>query len=110
VSDFFAEVLTAEQIAGQAAKEWRAEGEAKGRAEGEAKGRAEGEAKGRAEGMIEALGMMLVYQASCRFGAEKLPDDLKARLEGYTMEQLTVLAGSLATSPTFEEWLANFPA
>jgi flagellar biosynthesis/type III secretory pathway protein FliH len=109
VADFFSKELTAEQIVGDTAKEWRAESEAKGRAEGEAKGRAEGEAKGRAEGMLEALRMMLSHQARHRFEAEKLPNDLEARLERYTIEQLTVLAGSLAISSTLEEWLANFP-
>jgi Uma2 family endonuclease len=97
VADFFSKDLTAEQMVGETAKEWRAES------------REEGRAEGRAEGMLEALRMMLLNQAHHRFESEKLPNNLEARLAHYKVEQLTDLVSSIATSPTLEEWLANFP-
>jgi flagellar biosynthesis/type III secretory pathway protein FliH len=113
VDDFFSSELTAEDIAGQAAKEWRAESRAEGlvegRAEGLVEGRAEGLVEGRAEGELEGLRKVLLLQAHLRFGAEKLPDDLENQLVRYNLEQLTALVGSIATSLTLEDWLSNFP-
>ncbi|MEI6045126.1 MAG: Uma2 family endonuclease [Chloroflexota bacterium] len=101
VGDFFSKELTAEDIVGQAAKEWRAESEAKGEAKGEARGRAEGE--------LGALRRVLLIQAALRFKAEKLPTDLEVRLMGYTVAQLITLVNTIATSLTLEEWLDTFP-
>jgi Uma2 family endonuclease len=89
VDDFFSKELTAEEIVGQAAKEWRAESEAKG--------------------IIETLRAMLLRQAHSRFEAEKLPNDLEARLAHFNVEQLTDLVDSISISLTLEEWLNNFP-
>ncbi|MEI6045242.1 MAG: hypothetical protein WCS37_12900, partial [Chloroflexota bacterium] len=89
--------LTAEDIVGQAAKEWRAESEASGKT------------RGRMEGQLETLRMMLLLQAGLRFGTEKLPTDLGARLERYAVAQLIALVGTIATSLTLEEWLNSFP-
>ena len=89
MADFFSKDLTAEDIVGQAAKEWRAES--------------------RAEGQLETLRMMLLLQSGLRFGIEKLPTDLGSRLERYTVAQLIALVGTIATSLTLEEWLNSFP-
>ncbi|NWJ94762.1 MAG: Uma2 family endonuclease [Chloroflexi bacterium] len=97
VTDFFSKDLTAEDIVGQAAKEWRAESEARGKT------------RGRIEGQLETLRMMLLLQAGLRFGTEKLPTDLGARLERYAVAQLIALVGTIATSLTLEEWLNSFP-
>jgi Uma2 family endonuclease len=102
VGDFFSWELTAEQVVGQAAQEWRAESRAEGRVEGREEGRVEGE--------LETLKKILIRQAHRRFGIEKLPNDLEARLALYNAEQLTDLADSIAISSTVEEWLTNFPA
>ena len=125
VADFFSKELTAEQIPGEAAKQWRAEsraeglaeglakGEAKGKAEGlaegEAKGKSQGIAEGLAKGELETLRKMLLRLASRRFGANILPNDLGFRLERYTVEELTDLVDSIALSPTLVEWLDTFP-
>jgi len=105
VADFFSKELTAEDIVGQAAKEWRAESEARG----EARGRTEGRIEGRIEGELATLRMMLLLLANRRFGSEELPTDFGSRLEHYTAAQLTDLVGSIATSPDLEEWLGSFP-
>jgi len=110
VADFFSKDLTLEYIVGEPAKQWRTESKAEGRAEGKVEGRAEGKAEGRAEGRLEGLRIVLLYQAHQRFEAEKLPTDLEARLERYTMEQLIILVGSITTSVTLEEWLSTFPS
>jgi Uma2 family endonuclease len=92
VSDFFAKDLSAEQVAGQAAVQWREEGEARGREEGE----------------LKALRALLERQARRRFG-EGQPPDLTARLQPYSLDQLNELADSLTDSPTLAEWLGSFP-
>ncbi len=96
VADFFTPRLSAEQIVGQQAEKWRNESEAKGRIEG------------RIEGGVEAAKRILLRLATHRFGVEKLLPDLETRLGGYTLEQLTDLADTIATSPTLEDWLATF--
>lgn len=101
VGDFFTNRLTAEQIVGQAASEWRAASEQKGRAEGEQKGRVEGE--------LEALHRVLLLQASARFGLE-LPADLTERLAKCEIEQLFELATTLATVSDLATWLTHLPA
>jgi Uma2 family endonuclease len=92
VSDFFSKDLSAEQVAGQAAVQWREEGKAEGRAEGE----------------LAALRASLVRQARRRYGEGQLPPDLAARLAPYNANQLTELEESLAASRTLEEWLDSF--
>ncbi len=104
VSDFFAKDLSAEDIAGQAAVEWRSESHAEGKAEG----REEGRAVGREEGELTALRKILLLQAQIRYGETALPAGLEARLGLYNSAQLTGLAATIATSPTLEEWLASF--
>jgi hypothetical protein len=88
VADFFNPDLSAEEVVGPAVQEWREEG--------------------RAEGQKQALQAVLVLQASSKFGQE-LPADRAARLNQYTVEQLTGLALSLTASPGLAEWLATFP-
>lgn len=102
VKDFFTPELSAEQIVGEVAQQWRAESRAEGRAEGLVEGRAEGE--------LAASRKILVRLAQRRFGAENLPADFESRLNNYTSEQLDALVDSVATSATIEEWLASFPA
>jgi DNA-binding TFAR19-related protein (PDSD5 family) len=92
VSDFFNKDLSAEQVAGQAADQWREEGREAGREEGKA-----------------ALRAILERQARRRFGEAALPHDLAARLEQYTVSQLTGLEESLADNPALEDWLDSFP-
>ncbi len=86
--DFFEENLSAEQIAGQAAQEWRAEERHKER--------------------HKALREVLLLQASLKFGPT-LPADLEERLTRYDVEQLTGLVGSISNSATFSDWLVSFP-
>lgn len=93
VGDFFRKGLSAEEIVGEAASQWRAESEAKGRAEGE----------------LEALKRVLIRQASRRFGTEGLPADFETRLGHYDVEQLNELADNLAVSRRLEDWLSSFP-
>ncbi|NWJ97873.1 MAG: Uma2 family endonuclease [Chloroflexi bacterium] len=101
VADFFSKELTAEQVVGQAAKEWRAESRAEGKAEGRIEGRAEGE--------VETLRRVLIRQSHRRFGAENLPPDFEVRLERYSVEELNDLVDRITLSPTLEEWLDHFP-
>jgi Uma2 family endonuclease len=93
VSDFFDKDLSAEQVVGQAADQWREEGKAEGREEGEA-----------------ALRGIVERQARRRYGEGPLPPDLETRLKHFTVSQLTELEESLAASQTLEEWLQSFPA
>ena len=96
-ADFFAPTLSAEQVVGQAAQEWRAESESKGREEG------------RQTGQLEALRSVLLLQAQARFGSE-LPSYLAERLARLGVEELTQLATSLATAPGLADWLAGWSA
>jgi Uma2 family endonuclease len=105
VADFFSKELTAEDIVGEAAKQWRAESEAIGLA----KGREEGLAQGREDGELETLRRVLIRQSHRRFGAERLPKDFEVRLNRYNVKQLTDLTDGITTSLTLEEWLTNFP-
>jgi Uma2 family endonuclease len=93
VDDFFAKDLSAEQVVGQVAEQWRAESHAQGEAEGE----------------LKALRSMVVRQARLKFGAEQLPAELETRLSGYTVEQLTALSDALMLGASLEQWLATFP-
>lgn len=93
VVDFFSKDLSAEEIVGVLADQWRAEGELKGRAEGE----------------LTALRSVLLRQAQRRFKTEQLSANLEARLNQYNVEQLTELADSLALNTTLEGWLNTFP-
>ena len=85
VSDFFAKGLSAEDIAGQAAVQWRAETE------------------------LQTLRTVLLRQAQRRYGEAQIPPDLADRLAQYNVAQLTELADSIAISPALEKWLASFP-
>ena len=109
VADFFSKELTSEDIVGQAAKEWRAESEARGRTEGRIEGKIEGRIEGRIEGELATLRRMLLLLVERRFGSEELPTDFGSRLEHYTAAQLTTLVATIATSPNLEEWLGSFP-
>lgn len=82
--DFFAQNLTAEEVAGQAAQEWRA------------------------DERHNALRDVLLLQAGVKFGPE-LPADLAERLNRLDAAQLTALVASIATSPTLADWLASSP-
>jgi Uma2 family endonuclease len=88
VADFFSKDLSAEQIVGQAAKEWRAES--------------------RVEGEVTAIHKVLLLQASVRFG-EELPDNVTARLKRCGLEELMALASLLATVDSLAEWLKELP-
>jgi Uma2 family endonuclease len=101
VSDFFAKDLSAEQVAGQAAVQWREEGEARGLEAGRAEGLEAGE--------LKALRALLERQARRRFSEGQITPDLTARLQQYSIDQLNQLADSLADSSTLEEWLVSFP-
>lgn len=105
VGDFFSKDLSAEEIVGQVAEQWRAESEAKGRATG----REEGLITGREEGELVALRKVLLRQAYRRYGKAKFGADLEARLNRYNASQLVDLADNIATSLNLEEWLASFP-
>lgn len=85
VSDFFTKGLNAEEIAGQAAVQWRAESE------------------------LKASINMVLSLASSRFGEAQLPTDLSERLERYNVVQLTELAKNIISSPALDKWLASFP-
>lgn len=85
VADFFAKELSAEQIAGQAAVQWRAEAE------------------------LEALRKVILRQTQRRFGIENLPAGNATRLSSYNLDQLNELADKIVTSASLEEWLASFP-
>lgn len=88
VADFFALELSAEQVVGQVAAQWREEG--------------------REEGQKQALLNVLLLQAGIRFGTA-LPADLAAHLNSFSLEQLTGLVTTIATSLSLEDWLATFP-
>jgi Uma2 family endonuclease len=83
-ADFFAENLSAEQIAGQAAQQWRT------------------------DERHRALSEMLLLQARLKFGPD-LPPDLEDRLTQLDIESLTGLVASIATATTLSDWLAAFP-
>jgi Uma2 family endonuclease len=85
VSDFFAKNLSAEEIAGQVAAQWRSDERDK------------------------TLREMLLRQARRRFGIDQLPAELETKLAGYSEEQLTELGDTLAITPGMEEWLKAFP-
>ena len=90
-ADFFSKSLTAEQIVGDEAAKWRKES--------------------RAASELATLRQIIMLQVSSRF-----PDvlasrpDLETRLAGYTVEQLTGLLQSFATSTSAVEWSATLPA
>ncbi len=92
LADFFSKDLSAEQVVGEVAAKWRAESKAEGREEG------------RQEGQKQALVQILVLQARLRFG-EDAAAELSIRLAQLNVEQLTALAGTVATSPTLQDWL-----
>ncbi len=98
VRDLFAKNLSAEDIAGQAAVQWRAESKNEGREEG------------RVEGEWAALRSVLERQARRKYGETALPANLVVRLERYNISQLSELADTIATSLTLDEWLDSFPA
>lgn len=85
VGDFFAKDLSAEEIAGEAAGQWRLETQ------------------------TETLRGVLLLQARLKFGEAALPSDLAARLEPYTAAQLTGLVASITSAATLGEWLGGFP-
>lgn len=85
VADFFAKNLTAEEIVGDAAVQWRAEAQ------------------------LDTLRNILLLQARVKFGEAALPDDLAERLQPYSSDELTALLASIATASTLEGWLAGFP-
>ena len=97
VADFFSKDLSAEEIVGEVASQWRAES------------RAEGRAEGREQGEIETLRKVLMRQASRRYGKDRIPSDLMGRLNQCDSGQLIDLADSIAISLNLEEWLASFP-
>ncbi len=105
VGDFFSKDLSAEDIVGEIAQQWRAESEEKGRAVGHE----EGLIAGREEGELAALRKILLRQVGRRYGEAKLPNDLAAKLERYTANQLVDLTDAITTSLNLEEWLANLP-
>lgn len=88
VADFFSKDLSAEEIVGEAANQWRAESRAEGRAEGE----------------LAVLRRVLLIQAQARFGND-LPDDLEERLSRYEQAELMNLAASLPAAHNLAEWL-----
>jgi Uma2 family endonuclease len=92
-ADFFAQNLSAEEVTGQAAQEWRADERQKERR--------------------NTLCEMLLLTAGVKFGSD-LPadraDDLAERLNRLNAEQLTALVASITTSATLDDWLASFPA
>ena len=92
VADLFSKTLTAEQMLGQAATDWREESRAEGQAEGE----------------LQAVRKMLLLQARLRFGSA-LPTDLEIRLSQYSSEELTNLVITIATAASLSDWLATFP-
>jgi hypothetical protein len=97
VADFFSKNLSAEQIVGEAAQQWRAESEEKGRD------------VGREEGELEALRKVLLRQASRRYGVANLPADLETKLREYNTDQLIELADGIAVGLNLKDWLASFP-
>lgn len=84
IADFFNFDLTAEQIAGQVAEQWRIE-------------------TGQA-----ATRDLIMRIAPRRFGSEIIAD-LKNRLSNYNLEQLNIIADSLIISYSMDEWLKSFP-
>ena len=96
VADFFNKELTAEEVIGHTVQEWR-----------EAS-RTEGLVEGRSEGRKQALQEMILLQANSKFGQE-LPADIAVRVGQLSIEQLTGLAVTLATSPGLTEWLDTLP-
>ncbi len=93
IADFFADTLSAEKIAGEAATEWRAEGHA----------------QGQLEGQLQAVRELILRQAQRRFAGESLPTDFETRLTSFNLEQLNELADTIATTPGLKEWLTTFP-
>ncbi len=85
VADFFNRHLSAEEIVGEEAAKWRAETE------------------------LATLRRVLLRQSSRRFANEPLPADLESRLDLLDAAQLELLADTLATSLTSNDWLATFP-
>jgi len=88
VEDFFSKDLSAEEIVGQVAGQWRAES--------------------KAEGEIEALRNILIIQAEARFGKE-LPENLEERLNHCKLEKLIELATLVATTSSLADWLKALP-
>lgn len=85
VAHFFATDLTAEQIAGPTAAQWRTDE--------------------RTKTLLETL----VRLTQKKYNLAQLPADLEARLAQYSQEQLARLIDNIALSATLEEWLATFP-
>ncbi len=110
VADFFTKELTAEQIVGEIAVQWREESRDEGRAEGVQQGRAEGIQQGIEQGERDALKKLLLRQARRKFGEAEIPAELEARLNLLTNEQLTELTDTIAVSNTLTEWLGSLPA
>jgi len=88
VADFFSPDLSAEEIVGQVASQWRAES--------------------RAEGELTAIRQVLLIQVQARFG-EELLDRVEERLSLCKLEKLIELATLLATTNTFADWLKVLP-
>ncbi len=85
VSDFFKKDLSAEEIAGQAANQWRDEGSTK------------------------ALREVLLRQLRRRFGNELRLAELEARLKHYNEAQLTDLIDNVVSAASYEEWSKSLP-
>jgi Uma2 family endonuclease len=85
VADFFNLNLSAEQIVGPLAHQWRTDAE------------------------LETLRGVILRQARRRFGAENLPPALADNLTRYTLLELNDLADNLALSPGLQDWLQTFP-
>ena len=100
VGDFFSRDLSAEEIVGQVASEWRAESKAEGREEGLV--------TGRAQGQIAALRAILLIQAQARF-SEELPGNLEERLNRCQLGELMELGTLLASVNTIADWLKVLP-
>ncbi len=92
VADFFNKDLSAEEVVGQAAVEWRAESRAEGKLEGE----------------LTGLRKVLLIQAQARFG-ENLPNNLEARLNRCESAKLVELAALFAIATDLADWLKALP-
>ncbi len=83
VADFFSKDLSAEQIAGQAAEDWRK------------------------DERIKVLQETLLRLAGKRFSDEPLPINFQEQLNRYNLQQLNDLLDNLAISANLQEWLAT---
>lgn len=103
VADIFAEVVSAEAVAGEVATAWRAEGVEQGIEIGEARGIEIGEARGIRQGLLAALelGLELKFGAA---GLQWLP--MLNKVQG--VERLQALYVGIKTAQTLDELRALY--